>query len=265
MRRHKILFILFAVIALGFGRSARCFGDGVTVNFQNSSLPAMNNLSSFPSSEASSAQVAAFINALRSALTEASSNLSGADANENRLASPAQKYNAFMGPSPIELFDTDEQITKGLILPAVFSALPENESLLPDAEPYSVTICLSFNDLPMPACSGTTTEEAARKLAENLLDAHFKRTARRPFRIMMPAAMPMDQQKQLLYQIESQAIALIEARAFPDEEKLQTYDAIARQEAQTGTNWSKTLKENTFLYHYHPREGFITLTSQVNE
>ncbi len=265
MRLRKISFILLMVIALAVGRSEHGFGEGIDVNFQNSSVPTINNmLSSSP--ETASSQVATFLHALRSALEAASSNASGSDTSANNLASPSQRYNAIMGLSSLELFDTDEQIAKELMPPVIFSPLPENESLWSCAQPYSVTICLSFDHPPMPDCSGTTTpEEAARKLAENLLSAQFKKTDPRPFRVIMPAAMPMDQQKKLLYQIESQAIALIEAQAFPDEARLQAYDIIARQAAQNGVNWAQTRKETISVHRYHIRQGFINLTAHVNE
>jgi len=264
MRLRKIFFIPLMLLAWVVGRSGYGFSEGVGINFQNSSISVINNISS-SSPEAASAQ-AAFINALRSALEAASSGSSGSNATASSLASQSQKYNAVTGRSSLELFDTDEQMTKELIRPAVFRSLPESESLLPCAQAYSVTVCLSFNNPPVPVCSGMTTpEEAARKLADNLLDGHFKKTDPRPFRVMMPAAMPMDQQKKLLYQIESRAISLIEAQAFADEAKLKAYDATARQEAQTGVNWTQTRKEDLSVHRYHTKEGFIKLTDCVIE
>lgn len=247
MRSRKILSILIVTVAL-LGQGQITYGEGVNISFQNSLISAVNNSPSSP--EATSAQVTSLINAFREALTAASSGAPAADTSAGTmLTSPSWKY-TFVAPSSAEFFDTQERVTKELIQPITFGSLPENESLLPDAESFGTTVCLSDSPIVPPACSDLTPlEEAAHKLAATFLNAQAKKARSRPFRIVMPATMPMERQKAWVNQIESQAITLIESQAFQDGTPLKEFDAVARREAPVKANWSHALKDNMSIYH----------------
>jgi hypothetical protein len=178
-----------------------------------------------------------------------------ATSNLNDFNSSYQKYNSTAGQSPYNPINPTE-LTKELIRPATFSPLSD-EPLLPNAETYIVTVCLS-------GCSDkvTTTEQASEKLAGILLNRYFNGTESRPFRVVMPSSMPMDQQKQLLHQIEIQAIAIVESRIFKaDGTFIKEYDKNAREEAERGVNWSHTSKDDKSSNDFYTKKAFNKLNN----
>jgi hypothetical protein len=172
------------------------------------------------------------------------------------MTTSTPKYNPMAGQSPYNPIDTTE-LTKELIRPVTFSALPENEPLLPNAEPYIVTVCLS-------GCSDkvTTTEQASRKLAGILLNRYFNGSEARPFRVFFTSTTPMDQQKQLLHQTEIQAMTLVETRIFKSNGIfIKEYDKIAREEAISGVNWSHIAKDDKSIHDFHTKKAFTRLNN----
>jgi len=64
----------------------------------------------------------------------------------------------------------------------------------------------------------------------------------------------------LLHQIEIQAIAIIESRIFKaDGIFIKEYNKIAREEADSGVNWSRITKNDKSTYEFHSKKAFAKL------
>jgi hypothetical protein len=107
-----------------------------------------------------------------------------------------------------------------------------------------------------------SSTQASEKLAEIILGKYFKGTESRPFRVIMPSTMPMDQQKQFLHQIEIQAMTYVETRIFKSNGIfIKEYDKIAREEAISGVNWSHIAKDDKSIHDFHTKKAFTRLNN----
>ncbi|KQC06240.1 MAG: hypothetical protein APR62_01310 [Smithella sp. SDB] len=157
---------------------------------------------------------------------------------------------------------------KELVQPVTFSSLSENEQLLPDAEPYIVTVCLSYNNFPLAGgCSSTvTSEHAGEKLATILLNRYFNGSEPRPFRVVMQSMMTLDHQKQVLQQIEIHAVTIIESRIFKAHGTLiKEYEKISKEEAERGVNWSHKSNDENSIYEFNTKKAFTRLHNIANQ
>jgi len=151
-----------------------------------------------------------------------------------------------------------------------FKPLTDDEPLMPCAEYYAVTICLTFNEITPDGCieTETTPTQTAEKLASFILNKSLKSVINRPFRIVFPTSMPEKNQLQVLHEIETKAISIIEKVSLQEmtrwsnhlsltEEKrlqeqfLSQYLDIARQQADRGMNWTHILKRDKSIYNYN--------------
>jgi hypothetical protein len=119
-----------------------------------------------------------------------------------------------------------------------------------------------------------TPAQASEKLTSMMLNKYFKGIAIRPFRVVMPASVPSDQQIQLLHQIETEAIVLIETTLLgnlknskrfaleTDAGKKQMKNIIiqdaqrAREEADKGTNWLHNSKDDRTSHNFQTAKAF---------
>lgn len=269
IQASKKLLLFFLFIYFCLFRSGVVYGTGVTIDFSNFSLGNIqvgtmswgttnnNNPSTQPTTPTLLTPTTVNTTTTNSIPTT-NSNTS----NMTNFTSSYQKFNSSSGQSPISSIDT-HKLTKELThQPVTFGSLPENEPLLPNAEHYIVTVCLSFNNIFASGCSDKATPaQASEKLAEILLNKYFKGNESRPFRIILPSIMP-DQQKQLLHQIEIQAMTLVETRIFKSNGTfIKEYDKVAREEAERGVNWSHTLKDDKSIHDFYTKKAFTKLNN----
>jgi hypothetical protein len=260
MIRFKSLLtksILISFFIIRGGVPAVCNAGDVTLQNYLSTIQeairnpsALNDLISKTTSTASSAN---------SALTSASEN---------------PKYNS-TGTNDLLTSYNPREHTMEFLAPVKFSPISEKESLLPVAEQYAVTICISYNNIKVSNCSDIKTPlEASQKIASMVLNKHFKGTEIRPLKIVMSLLMPQDEQTQLLYQIETDAIKMIEAYILEElkssneyagdtpETKQQKHNfimnrtQIAVQEAQSGNDWSHNSKEDRTIHTFLTQKVF---------
>jgi hypothetical protein len=84
-------------------------------------------------------------------------------------ASTSQQYTSST-QTPFTSYNTPEHTTE-ITLPVNFNSLSGEEPLLPLAEPYVVTICLSYNDMTASGCvDKKTPSQASEKLAAMILN-----------------------------------------------------------------------------------------------
>jgi len=174
------------------------------------------------------------------------------------------------------LLQTLEQTeTSKLIGMPNFNPLSEDESLLPMAESYTVTVCISYNNIAVSECQHIKTPlQASQMLAEMMLNKYLKGIEIRPFRIVLPSAAPLTEQTQLLRKIETEAIAIIEAKMLEELKKSKIFlseseegrqkrlniiieDAKrALQEADSGANWSHNIKNDRTSHDFQSAKAF---------
>ena len=173
---------------------------------------------------------------------------------------------AYTSQSPIT-YNTPERTLELLHPVNLNNPLSENEQLLPMAEPYAVTVCLSYNDVSVSGCADKKTpSQASEKLAAMILNKYLKGVEVRHFRVVMQPSVPSDQQIQLLRQIETDTIAIIESRMLKEgsqqKQNIIIGDAkIARQEAQSGINWSHNMKDDKSSHDFHTGKAFSQLNN----
>jgi hypothetical protein len=170
--------------------------------------------------------------------------------------------------------------TEKLLRPVYFNALSEEQPFFPQAEPYVVTVCLSYNDVTASGClDKETPSQASEKLATMILNKYLKGIEIRPFRIVMPSSVPSAQQIQLLRKIETEAIAITEAKMLKDVKNSKMFltateegrrqkqndiienAKIARQEVDRGINWSHGCKGDRASHDFHTGKSFRQLDS----
>jgi hypothetical protein len=170
--------------------------------------------------------------------------------------------------------------TEELIRPVTFNPLSGDEPLLPQAEPYVVTICLSHNNMAVSGCiDKKTPSQASEKLAAMILNKYLKGVEVRPFRIVMTSSVSSAQQIQLLCKIEKEAISILESKMLEDlrnskiflseteEGRQQKQNIIiedskrARQEAENGINWSQNLRDDRSIHDFHTGKVFSKLNN----
>jgi len=170
--------------------------------------------------------------------------------------SATQKNTASTQQSSFTPYNTPEH-TSEILLPLYFNPLPENESLLPSAESYTITVCLPYNGLFPSGCAvKKTPSQASEILASSILNHYFKSTSVRPFKISMPSSMPLDQQALNLRQIELMSISIIESAILKEGTQrnrniLQENMKIARQDAESGVNWSRHVNNDITTCNFH--------------
>lgn len=266
----KLSLILLIICFCLFQIATVAYGQGVTIDFSNFNLGNIqvdtmswgttnnNNPSTQPTTPTLLIPTTVNTTTTTNSIPTTNSNTS----NLTNFTPSYQKFNSPSGQSPISSIDT-HKLTKELTYqPVTFGSLPENEPLLPNAEHYIVTVCLSFNNMFASGCSDKATPaQASEKLAEILLNKYFKGNESRPFRIILPSMMP-DQQKQLLHQIEIQAMTLVETGIFKSNGTfIKEYDKVAREEAERGVNWSHTSKDDKSIHDFYTKKAFTKLNN----
>jgi hypothetical protein len=170
--------------------------------------------------------------------------------------------------------------TEKLLRPVYFNALSEEEPFFPQAEPYVITACISYNDVTASGCiDKETPSQASEKLATMILNKYLKGVEVRPFRIVMPSSVPSAKQIQLLRKIETEAISIIEAKMLKDVKNSKMFltateegrrqkqndiienAKIARQEVDRGINWSHSCKGDRASHDFHTGKSFRQLDS----
>jgi len=182
--------------------------------------------------------------------------------------------NTSANQTPVSPYDTPEH-TIELIVPMNFNSLTGNEPLLPMAESYTVTVCLSYNNIAVSDCRDKKTPlQASQMLAEMMLNKYLKGVEIRPFRVVLPSAAPLTEQNQLLRKIEIEAVAIIEAKMLEDLKKSKIFlseseegrqkrlNIIAQdakralQEADSGANWSENIKKDRTSHNFQTAKAF---------
>jgi len=179
------------------------------------------------------------------------------------------------------LFQTLEQSeTSKLVRTPNFNPLSEEEPLLPTAASYKVTVCVSYHDIVAPSCRyKRTPSQASEILAAMILNNY---TEARPFRVILPSAVPLTDQTQLLRQIETETIVIIEARMLGDLKKskiflseseegrqqrlnIMTEDAKrAIQEANSGANWSHNTNNDRSSHVFQSAKAFKPFINNIS-
>lgn len=174
------------------------------------------------------------------------------------------------------LFQTLEQSeTSKLVHTPNFNPLSEEEPLLPSAKSYKLTVCVSYNNIIASGCRDKKTPSRASEiLAAMILNKYLKGVEVRPFRVILPSAAPLTEQTQLLRKIETEAIAIIEAKMLEELKKSKiflseseegrqkrlniiTQDAKqALQEADSGANWSHNIKNDRTSHDFQSAKAF---------
>jgi hypothetical protein len=184
-------------------------------------------------------------------------------------ASIDQKYAISSTQIPSSFYNTPEHKTD-LLIPYKLSPLSADEPLMPQAQPFAVTICLSYNDTNASGCvEKNTPSQAGEMLAAMILQKYLKGIETRPFKVVMPSAMPPDQQIQLLRQIETSAVSIIGNAMLEELRKSNIYltetqegrlqrqntikeeARIALDDVQKGINWSHNLKDDKSTHNFH--------------
>ncbi len=284
MIQSRTLFVLLlsACFLLLQGVIDLSYSAGVSINFSSLSVSGANTSaqtwgnndsvvqSSNTAPTSQNTQTSSVPNNTATQNVNQNSNVSvtSASSTSSSISSSQQLQQQSSNNTTDNLFKTIEQDqTVKLTNIPNFNPLPEKESLLPSAEPYAVTVCLSYNDVSISGCADKKTPlEASEKLAAMILNKYLKGGEIRPFKVVMPSSMPPDQQIQLLRQIETDAIAIIEAGILkegnPQKQNIIIDDVkIARQEAQSGINWSHNLKDDKSTHDFHIGKAF----SQLNK
>lgn len=187
--------------------------------------------------------------------------------------------NSNTNPNPLNLLNLPEP-TDELFRPQNFGPLIGDELLLPGAEYYTVTVCLIYNEVAASGCSETNThEQAAEKLASFILNKSLRGVMDRPFRMILPSSMPEENQVQMLREIETRAICIIESAILEELERLgkhlpgkkeegirqkQTLTQkmnIARQSADNGTNWTHNRKKERSLHYFNVQKSYGQLNT----
>jgi hypothetical protein len=277
LSRTLLTVLLAACLFLVHGGIAVVYSEGVSINFsgvQGGQLSIQSwggsgtQTAPTPPTIPSSTGIQNSLSSVTSAITSAVSvpaTSSAATSLSTLTTSTSQKY-APLTQTSISSYNTPEHITE-IIHPINFNPLSGDEPLLPQAEPFAVTICLSYNDMTASGCvDKKSPSQASEKLAAIVLNKYFKGTAVRPFRVVVPASMPSPQQTQLLRQIETEAIAIIETRILKEgsqqKQNIIIEDVkIARQEAQSGVNWSHNMRDDQSSHDFHTGKAFSQLNN----
>jgi len=174
------------------------------------------------------------------------------------------------------LFQILEQTeTSKLVRMPNFNPLSEEEPLLPSAKSYKVTVCVSYNNIVPSGCRyKRTPSQASEILAAMILNKFFEGTEVRPFRVILPSAVPLTEQTQLLRKIETEAIDIIKAKMLEDLKKSKTFlsesekgrqqrlniitqdEKRAIQEADSDANWSHNI-QNDRSSHVFPLKMYL--------
>ncbi|MFA5322085.1 MAG: hypothetical protein WC373_05370 [Smithella sp.] len=256
--------LLAACLFFTQGTVAVVYSEGVTISYGGFTLTAHGadvGTQTAPTVPSSSG-IQDSISSVTSAITSAAS--IPATSSATTSLSTSQKYTTT--PPSLTSYNTPEHTTE-LLLPVKINPLSGDEPLLPLAEPYAVTVCLSYNDMAASCCADKKSpEQASEKLAAMILKKYLKGMEIRPFRVVMPSSMPSDEQTKLLRQIETGAITIIETRILKEgsqqRQNIIIEDAkIARQEAQSGANWSHNLKNDRSTHNFHAGEAFSHLNN----
>jgi hypothetical protein len=251
----KKLFLILLVICFCLLQIGVVYGQGVSIDFSSLTLSPSGSMIIY-SHDIPSQPTQPTTTTPSTPISTNNSTTGSTTSSYQKLNNPIAGQLGYNPTDPTEL-------TKDLIRPATFSPLSEKEPLLPDAEPYIVTVCLPFNNMSVSWCPDKVTpEQASEKLAGILLSRYFNGSEARPFRVVMPSTMPMDQQKQWLRQIEIQASAIAESRIFKaDGTFIKEYDKIAREEAERGVNWSHTSKDDKSIHDFYTKKVFTKLNN----
>lgn len=266
---RRKLSLLLLIICVLFSQRVIVYGQGVSIEFSSLSSGSIQITTQSWGNINPSSQPTPITTTTGASTTTYSSTTPMATNNSNvgisnlTTTSAYQKNNNSAGPSLYNPIDPTE-LTKELTRPVTFSPLSENESLLPNAESYIVTVCLAYNNVFVSGCSSTVTpEQASEKLSEILLNRYFNGTESRPFRVVMPSTMPTDQQTRLLNEIELKAGSIVAFRIFKaDGTSINEYDKIAKEEAKTGVNWSHTSNDDKSIHDFYTKK-VLTKISKI--
>ena len=262
------LFLVHGGIAIVYSQGVSISYGAITVFAHGSDSGTQTQTAPTPPTVPSSTGIQNSLSSVTSAITSAASvqaTSSTTTSLSTLTTSTSQKY-APITQAPISSYNTPEHTTE-LIHPINFNPLSGDEPLLPLAEPYAVTVCISYNYMTASGCADKKTpSQASEKLAAMVLNKYFKGTSVRPFRVVMPSLVPSPQQTQLLRQIETEAIAIIETRILKEgsqqKQNIIVEEAkIARQEAQSGANWSHNMRDDQSSHDFHTGKAFSQLNN----
>ncbi|HUN55150.1 MAG TPA: hypothetical protein VMU29_08350 [Smithella sp.] len=287
--RMAHIIILAACFLLVQGGQAVVYGAGVSINYTSTSIspPPTTGGNQAPASPTNSIGAPAATTVSSSTTTGTQnigsfSSTSVTSTSTNSSTSSTQQLE--QQPSTTDnLFQIIEQSeTSKLIHLPNFNPLSENETLLPTAESYTVTVCLSYNDFSLPDCRDRKTSfQASAILASMFLNKHLKGTEVRPFRVVLPFLVPLDKQTQLLRKIEIRAIAIIRTAMLEDLKKSKDYlseseegrqqklntvieDAKrALQDANSGANWSHHSIDDRINHDFQTSKAFKQFNNDI--
>jgi hypothetical protein len=253
-----LLYVLLVVcFCLVHGGVAIVYGAMFSVT-QYSNIPGTQTQTAVPSPSSSGTQNSTSLTIYSTPVTVVSPSPTST---QTTTPSPSTSQNTPATQASFTPYNTPEH-TIELVNPVNFSPLSGDEPLLPMAETYAVTVCLSYNNMTVSDCADKITpSQASEKLAAMMLNKYLNGVEVRPFRVVMPSVVPSDQQIQLLRQIETDAIAIMEAGMLKEgnQQKQNIIIAsakIARQEAQSGANWSHNLKNDRISHDFHIAKVF---------
>lgn len=263
IKLSRKLSLILLIFCFCLSQMGLVYGQGVTINFSGLSTQIIGPSPIVPHDPSSQPTQPTTPTTTGTSITTYSStpmSTNSSSIGTSNLTSAYQKNNNSAGQSLYNPIDPTE-LTKDLFRPATFSPLSEKEPLLPDAEPYIVTVCLSYNNASAPGCyNNVTSEQAGEKLAEILLNRYFNGSEARPFRVVTPSTIPMDQQTRLLHEIELKAGSIVAPRILKANGTfIKEYDKITREEAKTGVNWSHTSKDDKSIHDFYTKKVFTKL------
>ena len=243
-----------------WGNPAPASTPGNTGTSTTTTTPGTQNISSFSST---------------SSVTTSSSSNSSVSTSSQVQQQPSSTDNLF------QILEQTE--TSKLVRTPNFNPLSEEEPLLPSAKSYKVTVCVSYHDIVASSCRDKKTpSQASEILAAMILNKYLKGVEVRPFRVILPSAMPSAKQTLLLRKIEKDAIAIIEAEMLEDLKQSKTFlseseegrqerlnivieDAkMALQDANNGVNWSHNIINDRTCHVFQSAKAFKQFNNNIS-
>ena len=284
--RTASIVLLAACLLLVQGGAVAVYSSGVTI-FVNS-----GTISSVTPGNQPPASIPGNTGTSTTTTTPGTQNISSFSATTTSATTSSSSNSSVSTSSQVQqqpnttdtLFQTLEQSeTSKLVRMPNFNPLSEEEPLLPTAASYKLTVCVSYNNIVAPSCRNKrTSSQASEILAAMILNKYLNGVEVRPFRVILPSAAPLTEQTQLLRKIETEAIAIIEAKMLEELKKSKiflseseegrqkrlniiTQDAKqALQEADSGDNWSHNISNDRSSHVFQSAKAFKQFTNNMS-
>ncbi len=284
--RTASIVLLAACLLLVQGGAVAVYSSGVTI-FVNS-----GTISSVTPGNQPPASIPGNTGTSTTTTTPGTQNISSFSATTTSATTSSSSNSSVSTSSQVQqqpnttdtLFQTLEQSeTSKLVRMPNFNPLSEEEPLLPTAASYKLTVCVSYNNIVAPSCRNKrTSSQASEILAAMILNKYLNGVEVRPFRVILPSATPLTEQTQLLRKIETEAIAIIEAKMLEELKKSKiflseseegrqkrlniiTQDAKqALQEADSGVNWSHNISNDRSSHVFQSAKAFKQFISNIS-